>query len=108
MDTVWIVFNIETGKYHGFGDPGWGEFDSPMDDGAGRYESEEDAIEVRDELCYLHCDDIWCDASKQDVWATLDKYAPPGWDWERDGEITDGSQLSGPYVVKKLHYLVED
>jgi hypothetical protein len=72
------------------------------------HESIEDAMEVRDTLCFAYCDYIWCNHEDEDIRKKADKYLPENFHWDIDEEVVDGSILSGPFVVKKITYEIED
>jgi hypothetical protein len=82
--------------------PWFDEVTTPF--GAIHYDSENEAIEGRDEACFLYCEGLWYD---QATMSQTDPWIPAGWNFEVDGEFSNGRLLTGPYMVKKITYTIE-
>lgn len=97
----WVLMSLETNKFRCFDGPFFGETNSPFE--AIHYSTETEALEDRDEACFLYCEQLWYDESTMSQTAP---WIPAGWDFEVDGEFSNGRLLTGPYTVKKITYTI--
>ncbi len=89
---IYMLFNLETSCWSNVDNLGYPEVPDLFASDE-RYRTREDAKEVADDINLSELE-----YSQKDDSIRL-KYIPPGWDFDKDGDL-EGNQLSGPWVVK--------
>lgn len=98
---LWVIYNIPRKLYHA---EDYDEAKNLVE--AKFFTSFREAKEEREQLCVDELTAMDREVTNDDF-SHWDRWAPAGWDFERDGEV-EGNKLSGPWVLKKVTLTLED